>query len=743
MVWPGNAVLADRRAARLGILALVATLLLGAIGARLWFLQTVQAESLQQTVDASKTKTVRLLPERGRIVDIDGRILADNERVLTVSIDWDVLQQDTDRAELFTRLSGWLEMPLDEMEERYDSERYSRYKPMPVKENVKESVAIAINERIEDFPGVSIVEDWRRVYPYAPLGAHVLGYMGAITAEDQAHYDEIGYDTSVGGERVGRSGVELGMEDVLHGKWGEVVYEVDANNRIVREISYEAPVNGMDVQVSIDLDYQQYAERLLQTQLRLRRQFTVANPEVERFQQDGTVRLEPMDPSLAVGTQVAYKAPAGSVTVMDQQTGQIIAMASYPTFDNRWFEADVDGEKFNDLFPIDDIDPDDAVLTNRAIQGQYNVGSAFKPFVAYAALATGRMSPTTTYNDRGVYKLQSIEDDVCARGVRCEFRNSFCPHLNGPCVYGTVNVRTSLAVSSDAFYYKLGEDFYITPGTQLQDHVRQFGFGTDPGVDLPFAFDGRVPTNELKAQLVEDGVLDPQETANLQPGDLLQMAIGQGLMAASPMQLAVGYAAIVNGGNVLTPHVVRAVLAPETPDGEPGFVDLAQAEVISETVPQARQIPMGEELAKPIIEGVRQNVTGPGVNGRSTTAEELFDIGYPEPQAIPIGGKTGTAQGFRSYPWNDSSTFAAFSLDPARPYTVVSYLEKAGFGSTGAAPVVKCMYLALSGVTPLDPVAISEPLDLASDEPAESLPNVDPACMQSTNNDPVRPSGGD
>ena len=113
-------------------------------------------------------------------------------------------------------------------------------------------------------------------------------------------------------------------------------------------------------------------------------------------------------------------------------------------------------------------------------------------------------------------------------------------------------------MSSDAFYYKLGEDFYITPGTQLQDHVRQFGFGSDPGIDLPFAFDGRVPTNELKKQLVDDGVLDPQETANLQPGDLLQMAIGQGLMAASPLQLAVGYAAFANGGNVLVPHVVRA-----------------------------------------------------------------------------------------------------------------------------------------------------------------------------------------
>ena len=159
---------ADKRAARLGVLALVATLLFGAVGARLWFLQTVQAESLQQTVDARKTKTVRLVPERGRIFDADGRILADNERVLTVSVDWDVIRRDTDRAELFTRLSGWLEMPVEEMEARYDSELYSRYLPMPLKEGVKETVAIALAERVEDFPGVTIEKDWRRVLPVRP-----------------------------------------------------------------------------------------------------------------------------------------------------------------------------------------------------------------------------------------------------------------------------------------------------------------------------------------------------------------------------------------------------------------------------------------------------------------------------------------------------------------------------------------------------------------------------------------------
>ena len=109
------------------------------------------------------------------------------------------------------------------MEARYDSNTYSRYLPLPLKEGVEESTAIAIEERVEDFPGVSIVKDWRRVYPFAPLASHVVGYMGSITAEDEDHYQGLGYDTSVNGEDVGRSGVELSMEEVLHGMWGEAV----------------------------------------------------------------------------------------------------------------------------------------------------------------------------------------------------------------------------------------------------------------------------------------------------------------------------------------------------------------------------------------------------------------------------------------------------------------------------------------------------------------------------------------
>ncbi|MGB7878770.1 MAG: hypothetical protein WBL31_08410, partial [Ilumatobacteraceae bacterium] len=224
---------ADKRAARLGVLALVALLLFGLVGARLWFLQTVEQEALQAEVDTTKLRTVPLLPERGRIFDADGRILADNDRVLTVAVDWELIRRSDDRAEIFRRLSGWVNVPIEEMEARYDSGVYSPFLPMPVAEDIDERTAIALEERIEDLPGVTILEQSRRVYPYAPLASHVVGYMGRITAETKDFYQEQGYFLN---ERVGQFGIELSMEEDLHGIWGSVTYEVDNASRIVREV---------------------------------------------------------------------------------------------------------------------------------------------------------------------------------------------------------------------------------------------------------------------------------------------------------------------------------------------------------------------------------------------------------------------------------------------------------------------------------------------------------------------------
>jgi penicillin-binding protein 2 len=724
-------VAADKRAARLGVLALVGLLLFGLVGARLWFLQTVEQEALQAEVDTTKLRTVPLLPERGRIFDADGRILADNDRVLTVGVDWELIRRSDDRAEIFRRLSGWVNVPIEEMEARYDSGVYSPFLPMPVAEDIDERTAIALEERIEDLPGVTILEQSRRVYPYAPLASHVVGYMGRITAETKDFYQDQGYYLN---ERVGQFGIELSMEDELHGVWGSVTYEVDNASRIVREVERIPPINGNDVQLTIDLDQQQFAEQALETQLK-RRQLEVA--------------VNPKDPETNFQTlvfpdyprEVPYKAPAGSVVVQNYQNGQIIALASYPTFDNRWFEADLSGGKFEEVFPSvdengDPIDPDESILVNRAIQGRYNLGSTFKPFTAFAALDTGLLSVNDYYVDQGSYRMESVDADRCNSGlVRCVYRNATCSGTGRPCVYGSVDVETALAVSSDAFFYRIGELIMTTNDYEpvLQEEVRKFGFGSDPGIELPFAFDGTVPDAELKAEYAERGVISESEGSGYFTGDNVQLAIGQGLLSASPLQLAMGYSTIANKGNVLRPEIIKAVYQPGVPDSDvQGYADLSEARLAREPNVNGeliRQLPLAEESWQEIDRGLTRVIYGRGTTSdyyHSTTGENLF-FSYPS-SAIPLAGKTGTAQGAGNYPWNDSSAFAAYSRDSSRPYTVTAYLEKAGYGSQAAAPVVKCMFLQMSGLAQADPVELSDSLDTSSTLPAQPKRLADTKC---------------
>ena len=721
---------ADKRAARLGVLALVATLLFGLVGARLWFLQTVEQEALQAQVDTTKLRNVPLLPERGRIFDAEGRILADNDRVLTVAVDWQVIRNSDNRAEIFRRLSGWVDVPVEEMQARFDSEVYSPFLPMPVAEDIDERTAIAIKERVEDLPGVEILEQSRRVYPYAPLASHVVGYMGAITAETKDFYEGKGYFQN---ERVGQFGIELSMEDELHGEWGSVTYEVDNASRIVREVRRVPPINGNDVQLTVDLDQQQFAEQALETQLKIRQQQVATNPL------DAETNFEELVfPDYP--REVPYKAPAGSVVVQNYQNGQIIALASYPTFDNRWFESDLGGGKFDEIFPSvdangDPIDPDESILVNRAIQGRYNLGSTFKPFVAFAALDTGLLTTDETYLDEGTYKMESVSDDRCAE-IRCVYRNAVCP-FGLPCVYGSVNVETALAVSSDTFFYRIGELMMTRNNYEpvLQEELRLFGFGSDPGIDLPFAFDGTVPDADLKAEYGKRGVITEDEASGYFTGDNVQLAIGQGLLSASPLQLAMGYSTIASKGYLMKPEIVKAVYQPGVPDSSfQGYADLTQAtlarpaNVGGEVV---RRLDLGQESWDAIGRGLRRVITGPGqqvgTGYRSTTGEKLFFY-YPE-SAIPVAGKTGTAQGAGNYPWNDSSAFAAYSVDPQRPYTVAAYLEKSGYGSQAAAPVVKCMFLQMSGVTQADPVQLSEELDTSSRVAAQPRQLADTSCF--------------
>jgi len=729
----------DRRATRLGVLALVGVILFSLLGVRLWFLQTVKADELQQSVAVSKTRTVRLAPERGRIFDVEGRILADNERVLTVAVDWQMLRRKSQRDEIFTRLSGWVQVPVEAMHERFDRQIDSPFLPFPIKQDIDEPTAIAILERIEDFPGVEIITEWRRVYPYAPHAAHVVGYMGAITREQLDEKLDDGY---LRNERIGQFGVERSLERELHGVWGEKVIEVDAANRPVRVISEIPPINGFDVQLTIDLELQQYAEQAVETTLELRRTQLAPNPKVKK--PDGTRQWMDLDSP----PEVPFKAPAGSSVVLDYTTGAVLAMASYPTFDNRWFEAGLSSTKFKEIFPVTE-DPDKSILVNRAVQGRYNLGSTFKPFTAFAALDTGLISSSEYFRDTGTYSLHSVDQAKCRAGlVRCEYKNATCSGTGQPCVYGYVTVEDALAVSSDAFFYRVGEDILERNGGDpvLQDEVKLFGFGADSGIELPFEFDGTVPDKELKRVYAERGVISEDEGRGYYVGDNVQLAIGQGLLSATPLHLANGYAAIANQGFLLQPTIVRAIWNPGVPDGELGYADFDQGTVFEDlTAPTLiRQISMPSDVRDPIVRGLERVIYGRGVESdyyHKTTGEHLF-LNYPRgPEAIPLAGKTGTAQGAYNYPWNDSSAFTAFSTDDDRPYVVAAYLEKSGYGSQAAAPVVKCTFMALAGLLPMEPVELSEPLDLNATVAAPSMEldaEVRRSCYRSKTGDGVQ-----
>ena len=709
----------ESRMSRLAILVTVAMLLGSLLTVRLWFLQAVDAPGLEQRVQEVRTRTVKLTSERGRIFDIKGRIMADNERLLTITLDRAVIAGPLARQQMWNRLSGALNKSVEELEDRYLSKRYNQLQPVPLKEDVSEDLAIFLRERSEDYPGIDIVENWRREYPYAPIASHVIGFLGAIRKSETTYYKNLGYDPDA---RVGQFGIEQTYESVLRGKSGYVKYEVDARGRILRLIERKEPIPGNDLQLSINLDIQQFTEQALQNELMVRRRTEA--PNVLSFGQ----------PDPAYPEVTYYKAPAGSTVVLNHETGEVVAMASYPNFDNRWFNAGISSEKFAELFPATK-DPDLSILVNRAISGRYNLGSAFKPFVAFAALNTGQLAGGVKYTlkDEGTYKLESIPKERCQLNVKCVFKNAVCGN-GSPCKYGRINVESALAVSSDVFFYKIGEQIFTQRGNKpvLEDQVRLFGFGSPTEIDLPYEYIGTIPSKALKQRLAASGAIGKDEGKGFYVGDNVQFSIGQGLLSATPMQLAVAYGALANGGKVLRPRVVHAILAPGTPNGKSGRVDLAKSIVLqSFSEPQVvRVIDARPEVLDPIIRGLTRVIEGPGVTSdiyHSTTGEKLFRS-YPS-RSLPIAGKTGTAQGAGNLPWNDSSVFGAFSKDPTQPYSVVAYLEKSGYGSRAAAPVVKCVYTALAGKTTVATAVPSDPLDIASFAVAapQLLPN--PLCL--------------
>jgi len=705
---------AESRGVRLSVIGIVVFSLFVALVARLWYLQVVQKDDLAQVASANQVRTVPLPPMRGRILDRAGRVLADNDSTLNVTIDRKVIKSQAERAALFERLAGPLKTTPDELEKRYQSPKYNLYEALPLAEDVDESTAIFLKERREDYPGVEVVEGFIRKYRYAPLASQIIGYMGAISKDTQSQYTKKGYQLS---DRVGVAGVEATYEDALHGKPGYIKYAVDAHNRVLGVVERVDPVPGDDVKLTIDLKLQQYTEQILQAGIMAARSHlvSVTNADLK-----------------AQATGQTFQAPAGAMVIEDPNNGEILSMASYPTFDNRWFIGDLPQAKYSALFPQDS---DRSPLTNRAISGGYTIGSTMKLFTSIAALQSGALAgPSDTYDDQGKYEIPECYDSR----VGCVFHNS------GGLKPGRIDLQNAISMSSDDYFYRLGVSMFhdLSEKDVFQKTLYQFGFGSDTGIDLPFENSGRVPTAAVKKKLAESGAISKEDGDGYFVGDNLQLAIGGGLFAASPLQLVNGYSTFANGGDHWVPHVGMAVIASGTPSKAPGLVDMTQAQTTQIVDAKATshidiQQSWRDAITRGLI-GVTQKRTFPFGTAHRTFQNYNFD-------AFPIAAKTGTAQSGNGEAANGSSRFVGFG--PVRAgdtpqYTVGGIIEKGGFGADAAAPVVKCIFEALSGQnkTPLAEPQQSVPLDPNTLQVATLPPLADTSCL--TINQGLVPVGG-
>ncbi len=570
---------------RLGTLMIVTLCLFTTLLVRVTWLQTVDSASFSEQAELN-TKSKRLVPaQRGRILDRAGNVLVENQVVSVVMVTKSKLPaRSAARAGVFRKLQDVLGVETTELLRRFNA--VDDLEGVEVARNVTESAIVYLGEHSDEFPGVSAVLDSQRVYPQGKLAPHVLGYVGDIGDDLQSPPCNARYQT---GDKLGKAGVERSYECVLRGMPGVVEYTVDRRNRIVpSETRWIAqPVPGADVRLTIDSDVQKMVEKRVK---------------------EGLIAARGHGGEVFVGKTVPatpFPAPAGSAVVFDAMTGAVIAMASYPDYDPSEFVAGISAADYERRYGADAAN---APLTNRAISGQYAPGSTAKPFVAISAFNNGLINERTTIEDTGSYTL-----DNCPKNVRCTFNNA------GNSAHGKVDLRRSLTVSSDVFYYRLGQRFWTEkdwPRNGIQDTYIEFGFGGDTGIGLPNEKGGNVPTPESMAA----GAGKDNPDVKWRTGDNLNVAIGQGEMLATPLQLAAAYGALANGGMLLYPRIAFDTPAPPVPTGDPETGAEADPATTSTTPTSPAGVPPTESAT------TKATPTAPGLEPTVGPSETLSSV---------------------------------------------------------------------------------------------------------------------
>ncbi len=637
--------MSDNSRVRVSIVGVVIVALFSSLVARLWFLQMGPEQKLRAEAIALSTRTVQTESPRGRILDRNGHVLARDRAAWAITLDRN-LKRAT-RSRVLGQLSETLGRPLTDLRRRYNSPRQSLLKQAIVALDIPQKKRLAILENQDDYPGVHVELLTVREYPESlklgdpTLAAQVLGYVGEIDSEQLKTLKRRGYQA---GALIGRDGVEAAYESVLRGVPEIETVQVDPTGKQVGAgtVMQHGSV-GNDVTLSIDADLQHAAEVSLDAGIRAARTHQDKSPEVA-----------------AKGFSL-LKAPAGAVLVLDVRDGSVRAMASNPAFAPNGWVGGISQDDFNNLNnPVNHFP-----LVNRATQGQYAPGSTFKLVSSLAMNTFGIRPYNVYYNDVGKVFI----------GNDWFYNDKSTSN-------GSVALAQALTVSSDTYFYTAGDAFWnswnagdTARGLGLEETARSLGFDSKTGIEIDEAA-GRIPDPTWKqnfANAYYKTAAEKRDNGRWYPGDDVHLAVGQGDVLVTPLQLANAYAAFANGGTLLTPHVGMNIKD-------------AKGHLVRKIAPKPqRTVAIDPAVRAQMLLGFK-NVVQSGPGRPVGTAYNAF-MNFPF-ASMPggVAGKTGSAQVAGKGP---TSEFVSFFPADNPQYVVLAVVEEGGYGADIAAPIVR------------------------------------------------------
>ena len=574
--------------------------------ARLSYLQIVRHEDLHEQAESNRTAVIPTVPPRGTILDRNGVVLANNYSAYTLEI---TPSQVPDLEATIDALAEVVEI------QGKDRRRFKRlredsrsFDSLPIRTRLSDEEVARFSAQRYRFPGVDIKARLFRQYPYGELASHVIGYIGRINAKEKERIEEEDDAGNYRGtEYIGKLGVEQRYERELHGITGVNRVATSAGGRATRSLSSDLATPGQNVVLSLDIQLQKMVEDLF-----------------------GTRR--------------------GALVALDPNTGEVLAFVSKPTFDPNLFVEGIDVENWQML-----NESIDKPLLNRALRGTYPPGSTYKPFMAMAALATGKRSANTIINDAGSWTYGG---------------HTFRSH--GDSGLGPVDMVRSIVLSSNVYYYSLANEMGVDA---IHDFMKPLGFGQLTGIDLPGEVRGILPSTEWKRNYYKK-----PEQKKWYGGETISLGIGQGYNTFTMLQLASATATLASGGQQFKPRVVTA-----TQDA------LTHAQMQVNTTE-----PVNLGFKPEHMEVIRNGLIGVVTSG--TSARVFAGAGYTS------AGKTGTAQAVTigqkekynaanlSEYQRDHALYMAYAPADKPQIAVAVVVENAGFGAASAAPIARRVF---------------------------------------------------